>query len=179
MSVLPPRFLDPSLWLGLQVDTFYVVYADGQLHPRSTDSADAVYQPAGCIPEFIFCRISDSEKRLEHALESRLAVGGSWGALYEVLGQGSVIGTALSVRTSAFSSTHVLPDMVHLVCMVDDVPHDSVMKALYDFKTFRSFRLGPMTDDDHPHDLLVTTKARWFRNRNNPKFLGFSKDDKL
>jgi uncharacterized protein YfaT (DUF1175 family) len=36
-----------------------------------------------------------------------------------------------------------------------------------------------MADDAHPHDLMITTKTRWFRNRNNPKFLGFSKDDKL
>jgi hypothetical protein len=175
---LPARFRDPGLWLGLQVDTIYAAYADGQIHPQTTDKADAVYQPSSVIPSFVFCRISDSEKRLEQAVESRPVMNGSWGVLHEVLGQGTIIGAAFAVNVAAFSSAHVLPDMVHLVSMVDDVPHDSIMKGLYEHKTFRSFRLGPMGDDQHPHDLLVTTKTRWFRNRNNPKFLGFSKDDK-
>ena len=177
--LLPNRFIDPSLWLGLQVDSIYSVYADGVVHPRTVDLADAVYQPSSHIPSFVFCRISESEKRLEQALESRPVMDGPWGVIHEVLGQGSIIGAVLAPQPGSFLAAHVLPDMVHLVADTDDIPKDSIMKGLYDHKTFRSFRLGPASDEAHPHDVLVTTKTRWFRTRNNPKFLGFSKDDNL
>lgn len=176
--MLPQHFQDPSLWLKLKVDAIYWTYGDGQLLPEMGGSAEAVYQPSSAVPSVMICRISDSEKRLEQTLTVRPAVRGAWGVLYEVLGQGAVIGTAMEVAEEAFSVAHVLPDMVHLVSNTDNVSPDSIMKSLYNFKTFRSFRLGSMMDDGQPHDVLVTTKSRWFRNRNNPKFLGFSKDEK-
>lgn len=179
MLTLPARFTDPGLWLGLQVDTIYSAYADGEIHPRTTGRADAVYQPSSVVPAYVFCRISESEKRLEQALTSQAVMDGTWGILHEILGQGAKIGAVLALKAGAFMTAHVLPDMVHLVSVVDDIPNESIMKSLYDYKTFRAFRLGPLADDAHPHDLLITTKTRWFRNRNNPKFLGFSKDDKL
>jgi hypothetical protein len=129
MLNLPTQFLNPSMWLGLKVDALYSAYADGQIHPQSMDRADAVYQPSSMIPSVVLCRISESEKRLEQALESNAVVDGSWGVLHEVLGQGAIIGAAITIKEGVFMAAHVLPDMVHLVSMLDDVPHDSIMKS--------------------------------------------------
>lgn len=176
---LPPRFLSTNLWRQLGVDVLYVAYENGEIRPQNSEQAEEVYYPASRIPSFIFSRISDSEKRLELTLDARTVVDGAWGSLAEVTAGDAVIGLVLVVRSGTFTTAHVLPDMVHLVCAQANVPPDSVMKGLHEFKTFRSFRLGAGADDDGHHDLIVTAKTRWFRHRHNPKFLGFSKDDKL
>lgn len=176
---LPPRFLDTGLWRQLGVDILYTAYENGEIRPQNLKRAEDVYYPATRIPAFIFSRVSDSEKRLELTLNARTVVDGAWGSLDEIVAGDAVIGLVLAVRSGVFVTAHVLPDIVHLVCAHAVIPPDAVMKGLHEFKTFRSFRLGPGTDDDGHHDIIVTAKTRWFRHRHNPKFLGFSKDDKL
>lgn len=171
------NLLDPALWRGFVVDALYTVDEFGEVKPDTARSADAVYNPTDNIPLFALCRISDSTKRLENGLEARKVDEGAWGILYEVTGSGSIIGVIFEIESEAFVSAHCTPDGVHLVR--PEPGTEFIVKPLYSYKTFRSFRVGPMDDDDAPHDLMLTAKRRWFRRRNDPKFLGFSKDDKV
>ncbi len=168
-------FLQPELWATAKVD---VLFAEGERADPVSAQENAVraYQPVGRVPRLLFCRTSDSEKRLEGKIEARIVADGHWGMLHEVLGAGGTIGFALAPSTSAFSGAHVLPDIAHFVSGAHDLPEGSVVSHLYDNKTLRIFLLGA-TGGSFPQDLLVTTKNRWFRNRINPKFLGFSKND--
>ena len=131
------------------------------------------------LPRTILCRTSDSEKRLAGAepLTTRPLANGSWGVLHEVLGNGGAVGLSLDIADKAFVGVHALPDIVHLLAPTRSLAADAIVKAVYDGKTIRLYRLGP-PDETKPHDLVLTTKARWFRARSNPKFLGFSKDER-
>jgi hypothetical protein len=178
--MVPAKYLEASIWQALSVDVLYAVYDDGEIVPGTLD-AEAVYQPVGRVPAFVLCRTSDSEKRMESVLSSNVIQSGAWGDLCEVLGGGSPLGLCVCIKQGdTFCGAHALPDIIHLIACMDDLPADSAVKDVYDGKNIKVYRMGPVTDDAHPHhDLVITTKFRWFRNRNNPKFLGFSKDDRV
>jgi len=171
-----PDLLQTALWKGFAVDTLYTFY-NGEVRPQNLTRALSVYHPAEQIPLFVFCRTSESTKRLDAGLDAEQAVAGPWGAIYEVRGGGSSIGVMVEVTTERFSSAFCTPDGVHL-CHNGDAGDAAVMKELFSYKTFRAFRFGLPGVEDGPHDLMLTAKQRWFRRRNNPKFLGFSKDNK-
>lgn len=175
--MVPTRYLDPVIWQGLPVDVLHVAYDDGYISPGSTEP-DAIYQPVARIPVVVLVRTSDSEKRLESKLAPVLLKEGDWGSVFEVQGAGAPLGLCIVVKAGVFCGAHPLPDMVHLVACEEELPADSIVKGLYETQKIKVFLMGPIEGNDRPHDLLVTTKTRWFRNRNNPKFLGFSKDDK-
>ena len=176
---IPLSFLDASRWQGLNLDVLMSLYEDGTEAPLpSAVEPETVYQPVGRVPSVVFCRTSDSEKRLESQLESVVVASGPWGQLCEVQGGGGVIGLVLLPATGVFCGAHVLPDMVHLVVCEDDLAENSIISEVHESKTIRAFLMGPPTGD-RIHDFLMTTKARWFRNRINPKYLGFSKDEKV
>ena len=137
-----------------------------------------MYLPKHIIPEYALCRISESTTRLENGLGVEEKASGPWGTIFMVTGSGSKIGIVLQIESEMFESCHRTPDGLHLLAA--DVPKGSfdrpIIKGVYEYKTFKAFRIGPAGDDDTPHDLKVTAKKRWFRKRNNPKFLGFNKD---
>jgi len=178
--MVPDPYLNPSLWRQMNIGALYTIDPDGTVHPGDSKSAASVYRPASLIPTFVLCRISESTKRLDNGLTLDEVASGAWGKLHLVMGSGSTIGALMSVSSEVFGSCHRTPDGVHLVRPLDASSLVApVTKPLFSFKTFRSFRIGPADDDAAPHDLMLTAKKRWFRKRNNPKFLGFSKDDKL
>ena len=187
MSSIPDSFLDPALWRVLKIDSLYTSNEQGVVRPSTQATADAVYNPSHEIPSFIFCRVSESTKRLENGLEAVPAldpktnepVVSAEGDVFTVVGSGSTIGVVFVVNTDLFLSAHCTPDGAHLLNLDEQLPEGCVMKLVYEYKTFRSFRFGPPHDEAPPHDLMITAKKRWFRKRNNPKALGFSKDDKV
>jgi len=176
---IPEGLLDPQLWAGLTITSLYAVYDDGEICPSDSTIANQVYGPSSRIPLYVICRISTSTKRLEKGLAaSPLQDIGCRGRIHEVTGGGSPIGVMVGLAPQEFKAAHFTPDGLHLCNGEADLPPDVIIKPLYDYKTFRSFRVGPADDDDAPHDLMMTAKARWFRERNDPKFLGFSKGSK-
>lgn len=179
MNNVPKSFLDPARWAALPVDVLFAEYVDGTQAPLpAVVEPDNVYQPVGAVPNIVFCRVSDSEKRLEQSIDARVITSGFWGQLCEVLGGGASIGLVLLPAQGVFCGAHAMPDMVHLVVCEDDLPPDSIISDVYENKTIRMFLTGP-AKGERLHDLIITTKARWFRNRINPKYLGFSKDEKV
>ncbi len=177
---LPVKYLDATRWQHLPLDVLYAIYSDDEDNLDPSFEPIEVYQPVQRIPVFILCRTSDSEKRLEGALSSRVVRGGEWGSLFEVVGNAAVVGLVFCINQEQFCGSHVTPDGVTLLACETDIPPGAIMKELYDGgKIVRAFRVGPPTDDKAPHDVLIATKNRWFRNRINPKHLGFSKDEKV
>jgi hypothetical protein len=174
---VPDNYLDPAMWRGFNVNTLYTGSEDGQVRPERQEVADLVYHPSHEIPAFLFCRVSESTKRLENGLEAEQVSAGPEGKVFTVVGSGSTIGIVFVVDTEQFSKAHCTPDGANLLnanpktmTLKWGYP---IIKPIYEFKTFRAFRIGPSKKDDEPHDLMVTAKKR------NPKFLGFSKDDKV
>lgn len=175
MTDVPEKILDPLLWKGFNVDTLYTLYTSGDLRAQDPRSAFTVYHPSSEVPTWVFCRVSESTKRLEKGLTTQTMASGSFGNVYSVVGSGSQIGVLFSVNQQVFKAAHCTPDGIHLVSHENLV--DPIIKPVYVYKTFRAFRIG-QTGDTSPHDLMITAKTRWFRKRNNPKSLGFSKDNK-
>jgi hypothetical protein len=182
MVKVPPSLLDASLWKTLRTDALYTVQPDGELRPADPKVSSAVYNPSEDIPAYILCRTSDSTKRLEKGLEAVVVddpeMPFPFGSLFTINGGGSPIGVLVELKPALFRSAHCTPDGVHLCNAQGEIDPESIIKPVYSYKTFRSFLIGPAEKDKKPHDVMLTAKARWFRKRNNPKFLGFSKDSK-
>ncbi len=169
--------LDLTRWVRAPVDILHSVYNDGTQVPERMGELDtALYQPTNRIPRAVFARLSDSEKRLDQELSIREVSYHRWGSICEVLGGGALIGAFVFTHMGCFEHAHVLPDGAHF-SMGSRVPAmaDPFVKDLY---TNKSFRVFETTDGVDVSDVVVVTKQRWFRNRNNPKFLGFSKDER-
>jgi hypothetical protein len=165
-----------STWQKLPIGSFFSRYeADGPLLPEGDSPAD-VFQPASMVPIEVLIRTSEREKRLEFNLDAREITSGQWGALFEIAGDGNPVGLLLRVAPQTFCGAHALLDVVHLLANTESVANDATIKDIHLSKTVRVFRIG--SDDNLPHDIVMTTKSRWFRNRNNPKHLGFSKEEK-
>lgn len=175
--MIDPKFLDPAYWAHLVVDVLYSVYENGTVVPEGPEP-DGVYPPVHWVPKYVLCRLSDSEKRLEGALEVKEAKAGAWGSVFDVTGAGAQVGVIIEMGPP-FCGAHVNPDGVHLVGCVDGLPEGSIVVDLFEAKTLKIFSVGPGAPADFAHDVVITTKTRWFRNRNNPKFLGFTKDEKV
>jgi len=182
MVKVPQALLDASLWKTLRIDALYTVQTDGELRPSDHRVSAEVYNPSDQIPAFVLCRTSDSTKRLEKGLEAAavedMEAPFPFGNLFTINGGGSPIGVLIELKPDLFRSAHCTPDGVHLCNAQGEIEPDSIIKPVYAYKTFRSFLIGPAEKDKKPHDVMFTAKARWFRKRNNPKFLGFSKDNK-
>lgn len=174
---LPRDFLEASTWAPLPVDIIHVRYGAEKLEPQGLEPETA-YRPIRDIPKQVVYRTSDREKRLEVSLSEALVTSGPWGELHEITGGGSHIGFVILLKPNAFCGAHLLPDSAHLISYAELLPDTCIIKDIHDHKMFRLFKIGPAGNDDSPHDVIVTTKTRWFRNRNNPKFLGFSKDER-
>lgn len=172
---LPLQLLSPDLWRSLKVDSLYTLHESGELRPSTLAHASAVYGPASDIPFWVFCRTSESTKRLEKGLEMQKESEVESVSVYTVHGAGSPIGVLVAVAPDLFKSAHCTPDGVHLCTKQGEVADDAIVKSIFAYKTFRSFRVGAPLQET-AHDVLITAKTRWFRRRNNPKFLGFSKD---
>lgn len=176
--MLDASFLEADRWGRMPIDVLHSVYTDGVVAPLAMVPSE-IYQPASRVPTHLLCKTSDSEKRLAGLLQTRLSGSGRWGRVYEVVGHGSLVGVVVQLEDNAFCGAHVQPDVVHLVSCVEELPDDSIVKDVYLGKTVRLFSIGPIDENKRPHDMMLTAKARWFRHRHNPKFLGFSKEDKL
>jgi hypothetical protein len=175
--------LNVELWKSLPLDILVAYNGDNGDEVRVLDldeSTDAsqVYRPVDEIPWAILVRTSDSEKRFTSKLKAVLHSTHDWGSIHLIAGHnGSSVGLILEIPEARFCGAHTLPDIVHFVTCTDGLPEDAVMKSVFTNKVIRIFRLGP-EDDSAPHDVMLTTKARWFRARCNPKSLGFSKEER-
>jgi hypothetical protein len=179
--LLSKSFLEASLWQRIPGDVFFSRYAgDETIHPEDL-SPSSVYRPVSMVPSEIFVRTSEREKRLEFELKATEISKGHWGALYDVSGAGSQVGLVMTVNP-VFIGAHVLPDIVHLLGNDESIAFDGIITDIHLAKTVRVFKVGfslRESEEEHiPHDVVLTTKYRWFRNRNNPKHLGFSKEEK-
>lgn len=172
--MLPDMYLSAETWQKVPADVFFAVY-DGSISPVSLSPVD-VYRPAGDVPSEILIRTSEREKRLEADLTSNVLTSGPWGSLYVVDGDGSQVGLVLIPKPGRFCGAHVMPDVVHLLGNSESVANDAIIKDIHIAKSVRLLKVG--SQEDEPHDIVFTTKLRWFRNRNNPKHLGFSKEEK-
>jgi hypothetical protein len=177
MMRFPDFYLSAANWYSLSGGIFFSRYeGDDTVYPQVLEPAD-VYHPVSLIPTEIFVRTSVREKRLESELKAKEVTSGSWGSLFEVSGAGSQVGLVL-MPSSVFIGAHVLPDSVHLLGNHDTVAYDAIVQDVYLSKSIRVFSACSYSNDDLPSDLILTTKFRWFRNRMNPKHLGFSKEEK-
>ena len=175
----PTELLDPDFWLKLSPDVLYAVYGKDDCN-LDLDRAVDVYRPSDDIPSYLLCRTSDRTKRLEAGTEAvPVPCKGPNASFFEVTGSGVVIGIMVQINQAGFQFAHVTPDGAHLVGR-EPFQSAPIVKDVFSHKTFRSFAIGPTEDriESGAHDLMVTAKTRWFRKRNNPKFLGFSKENK-
>lgn len=176
MSV-PEFYLKAANWQRLPGDVFFSRYeGDEDVYPQSLEPS-SVYRPVSGIPTEIFVRTSEREKRLEFELKAKELASGSWGRLFDVSGAGSQVGLVL-LPAPVFIGAHVLPDSVHLLGNHDTVAYDAIVKDVHVSKTIRVFSISSSSTASLPEELILTTKYRWFRNRLNPKHLGFSKEEK-
>jgi hypothetical protein len=125
------------------------------------------------LPTALVVRTSSRERRLVGVPVSVELAAGPWGTVHSVTGHGSQIGIVLSVAPGRFCGAHVLPDGAHLVLGRKEAPAPRI-RDLYVSRSARLFAVG----DEGQEDLLLTSRTRWFRARNNPHFLGFSKGDR-
>lgn len=161
--------LSSALWKSLETDRFYIVQNDGTVHPQDVNSTDA-YIPNGTFDK-ILCRVSDSTKRLGESLNCELHHSDWWGDVHHLSGTGSPIGVMIDLKDK-FASADYMPDGICLFAPENKFTDDTVLGGDYEFKSIRAF---PMGEDG---DVMITVKNRWFRNINNPRFLGFSKETK-
>lgn len=173
--MVPSLYLDASTWQKLPGDVFFARY-EGEEFETSELSPAAAYRPVSRVPAEVFVRTSEREKRLEFELKAGLLASGPWGSLFDVSGAGSQVGLILTPAPEVFIGAHVLPDIVHMLGNDDSIAYDATIKDVHIAKTVRIFSIG--SEPSLPHDLVLTTKYRWFRNRANPKHLGFSKEEK-
>jgi hypothetical protein len=177
MMRLPEVYLNASNWQKLPGGVFFSRYeGDDDVLPQSLEPAD-IYRPVSLLPTEVFVRTSEREKRLESGLKAKELASDSWGSIFEVSGAGSQVGLVLMVAP-IFIGAHVLPDMAHFLGNHDTVAYDAVVKDVYISKSIRAFSVCSYSSDNLPFELVLTTKFRWFRNRMNPKHLGFSKEEK-
>ena len=162
------RFLVPATWAALPVDRITPLYPNGQELLTGTALSEAVYTPLSKIPEVVVFRTSDREKRLEGDLLHSLLKSGEWGTLHEVTGAGSHVGFVLTPAPGYFEGASCMPDNLHLMKRTSLMVEHA--KTVHNHKMLKFFSFDC--------DLYVVTKSRWFRSRNNPKYLGFSKDEK-
>lgn len=179
--MFPKFYLDAGLWHRLPVDFFFSRYAgDEEVYPQEL-TPDSVYRSISLVPTEVFVRTSEREKRLEFELEAKKVAEGKWGTLFEVSGAGSQVGL-VTILNPIFIGAHVLPDMVHLMGNSESVAFDGIIRDIYLAKATRMFEVGyslrSEQGEDVPFDVVMTSKNRWFRIRNNPKYLGFSKEEK-
>lgn len=165
-------FIDAALWADAK--PFILLNLFDGFEPTSNlkTPATLLYSPANAVPTATCVRISQSTKRLEGVLQAKVVAEGAWGKQYEV-GQGNnVVGYAW-LWANVFSHAHTLPDIVHLINKSDPV-EQQVASLIFDSK---GLKLVTISDGDAV-DIMLTTKQRFFRARNNPKNLGFAKEER-
>ncbi len=173
MTIDPTTLTSSELWKSLEVDRFFVMNSDGDIHPKEVTPEEA-YVP-NSLPEMILCRISDSTKRLGEHLTISVVEEDWWGKVYHLSGTGSPVGILLALNQDRFSSADYMPDGIHVFGKEKDPKGATILRQGYDFKSFRVF---PIEVGGIGHGLMVTVKNRWFRDRNDPKHLGYSKEAK-
>lgn len=165
-------FLDAALWADAKPFILMSLYNGFEPVSNLKTPATMLYAPKKEVPTATCVRISQSSKRLEGTLQAKVVAEGTWGKQYEV-GQGNnVVGYAW-MWAPIFSHGHTLPDIVHLINKVD--PQNQQTPSLV-FDT-KGLKLVTIVDGDAV-DIMLTTKQRFFRARNNPKSLGFAKEER-
>lgn len=178
MNLVPEFYLQAASWQRLPADVFFSRYeGDDTVYPEGADLSSSVYRPVSMVPREIFVRTSEREKRLEFELKAKKIASGGWGSLFDVSGAGSQVGIVL-IPAPIFIGCHAMPDVIHLLGNSDTVAYDAIVKDIYVAKAIRAFSISSSSDAPMPEELVLTTKFRWFRNRLNPKHLGFSKEEK-
>lgn len=175
--MLPSVYLDANTWQKLPGGSFFARYAGDEAIYPSDMTPSQIFRPVADVPTEVFIRTSEREKRLEFQLEAKELASGAWGKLLDVSGAGSQVGLVFLV-SPCFIGAHILPDIVHLLGNDESIAYDAVIRDIHTSKTIRMFSIGPVASDVMPEEIVLTTKLRWFRNRNNPKHLGFSKEEK-
>jgi hypothetical protein len=159
------RFSEPTEWLDLPVG-FYVPYRAVDDAPDLGLSSAEGYRET-VVPGALVFLATDVARRFEKSFVFTEERSGGFGTIYQVRTvDGPQIGFVVLLNKEKFVNAYMTPDVVHLA----SVEAGEVPEVLYEDKVFRSFSFGG--------DVMFTTRARWFRTRNNPKFLGYSKDDK-
>lgn len=177
MTLVPKLYLDAKTWQRLPGDVFFSRYAgEEDLYPEDLNPS-SVYRPVSEVPVEIVIRTSEREKRLEFELKAKEIAAGNWGKLFDISGAGSQVGLVF-LPSPVFIGAHLMPDVVQLLGNSETVAYDAIIRDVYIAKSVRLFSIGSASDDALPEEIVMTTKFRWFRNRCNPKHLGFSKDEK-
>lgn len=178
MTDMIEEVLRPDIWANLELNTLYCWMNDAGLYPKDISKADESYLPTDWIPDLLVVRTSSSSKRLEKGISEKSIRSPSSRTIKisDVECAGSKIGVILRPKKDQFVQSYFTPDGCLLLTGYD--LDDAVVKDGYDFKTMRMYLIGKKNLDPktNVHDCLVTAKKRWFRSRNDPKFLGFSKD---
>lgn len=116
----------------------------------------------------IACRLLASDRHTT-SVTAHTVQSGNWGRLVAYSTEKATVG--LLIEPSGFRSVSVLPDIAHFFSP-DEIKEQPVVRMLYEARDFRMFSVG----DSSVYDLILTVKNRWFRNENNPKFLGLNKE---
>ncbi len=166
-------FLDSALWQEQDPLVLVSIFRDGPAPVSLTAPASLVHRSATDVPIATITRVSQSTKRLEGDLVAKEVASGPWGRQYEV-GHGAIVGYAW-LWDQRYTHAHALPDIVHLLSTQQLDPVESQKaEVVWEFK---GLRLVTVTYGDVV-DVLLTTKARWFRQRYNPKTLGYAKEER-
>jgi hypothetical protein len=170
--------LDLDLWRRLPLDTFHTYSKGGVDLVKGHGQASQIHRPVQDVPKVILVKLSDAEKRLSESFTTEVLADGPVLVESVVGANGSSVGLLVTIPDKGYCWAHVVPDSVHLVNCEEGLPADSIVKPLYSNKLIRLFRIGPEGNDNSPHDVMMVTKARWFRKRANPATLGFAKEEK-
>lgn len=175
MSNIPPSLLDSEVWQTLPPGVIHAPTGDIliPMDPNIDAVAANTYQPVCAIPAALVVKTSTSEKRFSLTLDGQEVMSAPWGSVHNVMGAtGSVVGIVI-VPSKEFCGAYLLPDMAHLMgCHTG--PVQGVIRCVHEHKMIKVYTI----EDEDLLDVVVTTKVRWYRNRANPKALGFSKDER-
>lgn len=172
------EILRPDIWSKLELNTLYGWVNDAGLYPNDLSKADESYLPTDWIPDLLIVRTSSSSKRLDKGITEKAvkSVSPKTIKVSDIECAGSKIGVVLRPKKDVFVQSYFTPDGCMLLTGYE--LDQAIVKDGYSFKTMRMYLIGNngLDPKTNVHDCLVTAKKRWFRNRNDPKFLGFSKD---
>lgn len=165
-----------TYWSNFQSGALY--YSDSPSgDPTSMDlhTAETVFRPVSLVPTMAQMRVKNTEKRQDGEAAFTTVVDEPWGRLVEVTQQrGPIVALQLIPTPDAWCGARAFPDHLHLIGCIDGLPDNSVTSLVYNKNYFFVYRIG----NDTEFDIVAVTKRRWLRDRNNPKSLNFSKEER-
>jgi hypothetical protein len=168
MTTRSDKFCQFSYWQLMVPSAIYPSdSADGTVSSFDLEDAEVIYRPTSLVPTYAVARAKGTERRVESELVMKVAYQAAWGSLHEIVAvRGPLLGVVLSL-SPAIKAARTRPDHVHLINAAE--PCTKPYDLLYNKNSFKLYHVN--------QDILFVTKRRHFRDRANPKFLSFAKEE--